>query len=244
MTMRLRPTQLRQVSPVAPVSRVSRQQVGRCQLNVGLNWHDKPEHEPKHERRPSPYPLPIRWGEGEDEKRSRCMAIHLQRAEVYDNHGLPQERPPLTPALSPQRGEGDHAEECLLMKRRGEAAFSLLEVLIAIGIFAIVSFAILEIVVTGMGAARSLQIRHADVGMLAAELVATNACLEEGIESGDFGDFYPHARWERAITEVGSNGLLQVDFVVFEKIGRKEAPSTVSILLYNPCSRGKFGAPK
>ena len=74
-----------------------------------------------------------------------------------------------------------------------------MEVLIAIGIFFMVAFAILEMVVTGLGAARALQVRHADVGMLAAELAATNNILEEGVTSGDFGEFYPHARWERSV---------------------------------------------
>jgi len=124
---------------------------------------------------------------------------------------------------------------------RGREGFSLLEVVIAIGIFCMVAFAVLELVVTSLGAARSLQIRHADVGMLAAELSATNNILEEGDEAGDFGDFYPGAKWERVVTEVGSNGLFQVDFRVREKIGRKEAVSETSILLYRPGSpKGKM----
>ncbi len=120
--------------------------------------------------------------------------------------------------------------------RSGASAFSLVEVLIAIGIFFAVAFAILGMMVTGLGAAKSLQIRHADVGMLASELVATNNILEEGSESGDFGDFYPNARWERTVTEVGSNGLFQVDFVVVEKTGRNEVSSQMSILLHRPGS--------
>jgi hypothetical protein len=115
-------------------------------------------------------------------------------------------------------------------------AFTLVEVVIAIGIFCMVAFAVLEMVVTGLGAAHKLQARHADIGMLASELTATNTILEEGVESGDFGDFYPDARWERAVTEVGSNGLFQVDFVVYEKIGKNEAASQMSILLYRPGS--------
>jgi prepilin-type N-terminal cleavage/methylation domain-containing protein len=123
--------------------------------------------------------------------------------------------------------------------RRGGAsssAFTLLEVLIAVSIFCLMAFAVLEIVVTGMGAARALQVRHADPSVLAAELVATNTILEEGAISGDFGDFYPHARWEREITEVGSNGLFRVDFLVSEKIGKRDISSTMSILLHSPGS--------
>jgi hypothetical protein len=77
--------------------------------------------------------------------------------------------------------------------------------------------------------------------MLAAEMAATNSILEEGVESGDFGDFYPNARWEREITEVGSNGLYQVDFKVYEKVGRNEVASQMSILLHSPNSpRGRL----
>ena len=116
------------------------------------------------------------------------------------------------------------------------AAFTLVEVVIAIGIFSIVAIAVLELVVTSLGAARSLQLRHADVGMLAAEYSATNAICEEGTESGSFGDFYPGATWERTVTEVGTNSLFQVDFMVVEKVGKKTVPSGMSVLLYRPGS--------
>jgi prepilin-type N-terminal cleavage/methylation domain-containing protein len=125
---------------------------------------------------------------------------------------------------------------------RQPGGFTLLEVVIAIGIFCMVSFAVLELVVTCLGAARSLQVRHADVGMLAAEFVATNkiSAFEEGVESGDFGDFYPGARWDREVTEVGSNGLFQVDFIVHERVGRHDVVSGMSILLHGPGSpKGK-----
>lgn len=137
-----------------------------------------------------------------------------------------------------------------LFAKQGEAschgdfrrcAFTLLEVLIAIGLFFMVSFAVLELVTTGLGAARALQVRHADVGMLAAEMAATNSILEEGVEGGSFGDFFPGARWEREVTEVGTNSLFQVDFVVFEKVGKNEISSRMSILLYRPGSpKGKM----
>jgi len=125
--------------------------------------------------------------------------------------------------------------------RLSSPAFTLVEVLIAIGLFFMVSFAVLEIVMVGLGAARSLQVRHADVSMLAAEMAATNNILEEGTDSGDFGDFYPGARWERNVEEVGSNGLFRVDFVVVEKVGKAENLSDISILLYRPGSpRGRM----
>jgi prepilin-type N-terminal cleavage/methylation domain-containing protein len=119
--------------------------------------------------------------------------------------------------------------------------FSLIEVLIAISIFCIVAFAVLQLLITSLGAARSLQIRHVDVSVRAAEFAATNNLIEEGIESGDFGEFYPHARWESNAEEVGSNSLFQVDFVAIEKVGKAQALSDMSILLYRPGSpKGKM----
>ena len=115
----------------------------------------------------------------------------------------------------------------------GNSAFTLLEVVIAIGIFFIVAFAILEMMGQSLKAARSLQIRRADAGMLAAELSITNR-LEEGAESGDFGDLWPDYRWEREIYEVGSNGLYQVDWLVLQRVGSREVPSTMSILMFRP----------
>lgn len=123
---------------------------------------------------------------------------------------------------------------------RTEAGFTLLEVLIAIGIFFIVAFAVLGLMAQGLGAARVLQIRHADAGMLAAELSLTNI-LSEGSDSGDFGDIYPDYHWEREVREVGSNGLFQVDFVVLQRVGRKEVPTTMSILMYRPNSPKRSG---
>lgn len=126
-----------------------------------------------------------------------------------------------------------------LDSRRRRKAFTLLEVLIAIGIFFIVAFSILELMTRSLAAARALQFNHADAGMLAAKLSLTNS-LVEGSESGDFDDIYPDIypdyRWEREIYEVGTNGLYRVDFLVMHRVGRKEVPTTMSILMYRPAS--------
>lgn len=116
-------------------------------------------------------------------------------------------------------------------------AFSLLEVMIAILVFFLVSFSVLEVISVGLGAARSLQIQHPDAGILAAHLSLTNR-LEESSDAGDFDDIepgvYPDCRWERNVFEASSNGLWQVDFLVIEKVGRRQVPSTMSILMYRP----------
>jgi len=111
-------------------------------------------------------------------------------------------------------------------------AFTLLEVMIASGILFLCLFAILELLATSLRNARVLQRSTVDAGMLAAELSLTNK-LEEGTMSGDFGKLYPDFRWERVIQEAGTNGLFQVDFVVFRR-GHPTPESHMSILLFKP----------
>jgi hypothetical protein len=122
-------------------------------------------------------------------------------------------------------------------------AFTILEVIIACAIFFMVSFAVIEMVIQGLSAARSLQQREPDAGMLAATLSLTNR-LEEGTESGDFEDIAPGLyrgyRWERYVEEVGSNSLFKVDFIVYynRSQGKRKglSESHMSILLYKPGS--------
>jgi len=129
------------------------------------------------------------------------------------------------------------------------SAFTLLEVVIACSIFFVVAFAILELVTSSLVAAKTLQQREPDAGMLAATLSLTNQ-LEEGVESGDFEDIcpgvYPGYRWMRDVNEVSSNGLFQVDFVVYRDMKKKgPAELKTSILMFRPGSkpgRGFSGA--
>ena len=73
---------------------------------------------------------------------------------------------------------------------RGRArAFTLLEVLVAMGLFFLAIFAILDATNQSLRAARSLQINLPDASVFAADLYLTNR-LEEGREPLDFADFY------------------------------------------------------
>src|SRR5437870_12417598 len=69
------------------------------------------------------------------------------------------------------------------------SAFTLMEVLIASGIFFICMFAILGLVSQTLRNARILRTTRVDAGMIAAQLTLTNK-LYEGSESGDFGNYY------------------------------------------------------
>ncbi len=119
------------------------------------------------------------------------------------------------------------------------AAFTLLEVLIAMGIFFMAIFAILDLVAQNVRAARRIQPDSIDASSLAAELMLTNR-LEEGSMSGDFGDLYPGYSWSRDIYLVSTNGLFQVDFKVFRDGAAED--STMSILLYRPDSNVRAGS--
>jgi len=130
---------------------------------------------------------------------------------------------------------------------QGQLAFSLLEVMIAMGIFFVAIFGILELTSQNLAAARRLQRNEVDISVLAAQLSLTNR-LEEGFDSGDFGDSFPGVLWSRNITEVSSNGLFRVDFTVHEPTHNRNAPLMerhLSILLYRPLSGGlRLGAPR
>ncbi len=113
---------------------------------------------------------------------------------------------------------------------RALLAFTLLEVMIAIAIFFMAMFTILALVSQTLRSARSLSQNAPTPGMVAAELSQTNK-LEEGFDSGDFGDLYPDYTWETETMLWVTNGMFQVDCTVYH--GRN-VDSTVSLLLYKP----------
>jgi Tfp pilus assembly protein PilV len=115
----------------------------------------------------------------------------------------------------------------------GRRAFSLLECMIAIFAFFIAVFAILALISQSLQNARRLQRPIVDAGMLASELSLTNK-LVEGSESGDFGDVYPGSTWTATTTEVLSNKLFEVDYVV--QRADSERPEKMSILFFRPQS--------
>ena len=134
--------------------------------------------------------------------------------------------------------------KCLVFIRdrnRAQAAFTLLEVAIASVILAMALFAILRICTVCLKGTRLLSRVHVDATSLAAELSLTNR-LEEGGDSGTFGDAYPGYSWSRSITEYTTNGLYQVDF---EVLGRTkegtEDRSGMTILLYRPDTVRRVG---
>jgi len=122
---------------------------------------------------------------------------------------------------------------------RNRRAFSLLEVMVAIGVFFLAVFAILSLVSTCLENARRLRRPMVDAGTVAAELSLTNK-LVEGLESGDLSDFlgkqYRGYKWTYAISEVQSNRLFQADFIVQSPDAGKPVVSKISTLFYSPHS--------
>lgn len=119
---------------------------------------------------------------------------------------------------------------------RGRAcrAFTLIEVTIASVILAVALFAILQICTVCLRGTRLLTRVHVDASSLAAQLSLTNR-IEEGSDSGNFGDDFPGYSWARAITEYTTNGLYQIEFQVLGQTSDgHEDRSEMTILLYRP----------
>jgi len=123
----------------------------------------------------------------------------------------------------------------------GRHAFSLLEVMIAIAIFFVGSFAVLSLISTTLNNVRRLQMPTVDASPVLARYAATNILIE-GDFVGNLGDpgllgrQYKGYNWETTITEVASNHLYLVDCTITSAIGRREKISHMSTVLFRPQS--------
>jgi type II secretory pathway pseudopilin PulG len=124
-------------------------------------------------------------------------------------------------------------------RARPEWAFTLIEVMIACGIFFIAIFAILSLVASTLRNARVLRRVEVDAGMIAAQLFKTNR-LNVGTESGDFGEAFPDYSWQTSIDEAFpfTNGLWQVDIIVRRR-GFADPVDAISVWVYSPDSKRK-----
>jgi hypothetical protein len=111
------------------------------------------------------------------------------------------------------------------------AAFTLIEVVMAVAIFFMAMFSILGVLSTELHAATILRNSGPTAGMIAGQLSLTNK-LVEGSDSGDFGEIYPGYRWMSQTTEAATNGLFKVEFAVINPGGKLD--STLTVLLYRP----------
>jgi Tfp pilus assembly protein PilV len=125
-------------------------------------------------------------------------------------------------------------------RRRGAAGFSLMEVMIAMGIFFIALFTILGLISQLLRNARAFQNKKpVDAGMVQAYFLSATNRVTEGLESGEFSDLadfngqYRDYSWEKETTFFATNGLWQVDYrVINRRAGTVE--SAISTLYFDP----------
>ena len=129
------------------------------------------------------------------------------------------------------------------LKARKHSGFSLLEVMIALGIFFIALFTILGLISQLLRNARAFQNkRSVDAGMVQAYFLSVTNRVTEGLESGEFSDLaefngqYHDFGWEKETTFFASNGLWQVDYrVINHRLGTVE--SSISTLYFDPTTQ-------
>jgi hypothetical protein len=123
----------------------------------------------------------------------------------------------------------------------GRGAFSLLEVMVAIGIFFVGSFAILSLISASLANVARLQRPSVDASPVLARYAATNS-LVEGTYQGSLGDpellgkDYRDFNYVVDIEEIASNHLYSVRCVILPAAGRKNPVSDMTTVLYRPQS--------
>ena len=119
-------------------------------------------------------------------------------------------------------------------------AFTLLEVMIAIAIFFVASFAVLGLISTSLNNVRRMQMPSVDASPVLARYAATNSLIE-GIYQGNLGEpellgkEYRDYNYVVDIVEVASNHLYSVECAITQA-GKHEVISDLTTLLYKPQS--------
>ena len=135
-----------------------------------------------------------------------------------------------------------HAPRSTLHASQRSIAFSLLEVMVACGIFFMATFAILALVSSTLRNARLLQRSEVDAGMAAAQVfqyLKTNREISGSI-SGDFGDAFPDFSWTSdwgPAPEANTNTLSRADIVVMRR-GNQRPADVLSIWVFRPQASG------
>jgi hypothetical protein len=121
-----------------------------------------------------------------------------------------------------------------------QGGFTLLEVMVACAVFFMVAFAILELVTQGLVAAKAIQKREPDPGIILAAFSLSNT-FEEGSISGDYEDIapgmYPGHRWDALIAEVGSNGLFEITVMTHNEKRATQNPTIIRGQFWRPQSK-------
>jgi hypothetical protein len=121
------------------------------------------------------------------------------------------------------------------VRSQGWSAFTLLEVMIAVGILFMCLFGVMALLSNSLVSARKLQ-QHRTIdtdtvaGMIYVQLINTNQ-IAEGPVDVDLEEMYPGCKCDAQLTEIATNGLCQIDFLV-ERNQRLELQS--HFLMYLP----------
>lgn len=145
---------------------------------------------------------------------------------VKAKHSLKRSTPPAVTVLKRAKARAG-------LRRQ---AFTLLEVMIAVGVLFMCLFAVLALLSNSLASARKLQ-QHRDIdtssiaGLIYVQLVNTNSVSEGSIDV-DIEEMFPGSQCHADLTQVGTNGLCQVDFEV-DRNQKLEAQSHFLIYLPN-----------
>jgi hypothetical protein len=123
--------------------------------------------------------------------------------------------------------------------KKSRAAFTLLEVMVAVMIFFMCMFSILALVSGSLRGIRAFQQTTVNPGAVAAQFSLTNS-IAEGPDQGGFGDAYPDYSWKSDAEPAGTNGLFSVNIQVFRN-GNSKPDSELNIMLFRPGSKKGFG---
>jgi hypothetical protein len=142
---------------------------------------------------------------------------------------------PWTRPVAAVGGHGGPARGC--GPSRG---FSLLEVMVACAIFFMVAFALLELVTQSLSAAKAIQHRDPDPGIILAALSLSNA-FEEVTMEGNFEDIapgmYKNYRWVAELREIGTNGLWEIQVATYNERRKSQNPVSAVAQFFRPLSK-------
>ena len=125
------------------------------------------------------------------------------------------------------------------LRKCSRSGFTLLEVMIAVGILFMCLFAVLALTSNSLRSARKIQL-HRDldagsfVGYFYVQLVNTNH-IEEGPAEIDLGDAFPGFKTALDCEIAGTNGLWDIEYDVAEPTRHAEVHG--HFLIYNPVAQ-------